>query len=30
MRISILKTLLFAVPMASVLAQTTDLKMGVV
>ena len=30
MRISILKRLLFAVPMASVLAQTADLKMGVV
>ena len=30
MRISILKRLLFAVPMASLLAQTTDLKMGVV
>lgn len=30
MRISILKTLLFAVPLASVLAQTTDLKMGAV
>src|SRR5579859_3767938 len=30
MRISILKTLGFVVPVASVLAQTTDLKMGVV